>query len=129
MLAAGLWWAFDAGKRMTRGRAAGRTGFRGRCGAEHSRAGRSPSAELPRSGACGEHAERTAVTSGARPALRAGDRSHFLGHRAEPEPAGQVDTGETTAVLAPDMEAFGDTVEHKFSFYNPESHLPIPRTS
>jgi pilus assembly protein FimV len=39
------------------------------------------------------------------------------------ETEGQVDTGDTTAVLAPDMEAFGDTVEHKFSFYNPESHF------
>ena len=36
-------------------------------------------------------------------------------------PAGQIDTGATTAILAPDIEAPGDTVEHKFSFYNPES--------
>lgn len=39
------------------------------------------------------------------------------------EPEGRGDTGDTTAVLAPEMEAFGDTAQHKFSFYNPESHL------
>ena len=39
------------------------------------------------------------------------------------EPEGRGDTGDTTAVLAPEMEAFGDTAEHKYSFYNPDSHL------
>lgn len=41
---------------------------------------------------------------------------------AQPEPAQQIDTGATTAILGPEIEAPGDTVEHKFSFYNPESH-------
>jgi FimV-like protein len=40
-----------------------------------------------------------------------------------PEPfREQQDTGETTAILAPEIEEPGDTVEQKFSFYNPQSH-------
>lgn len=41
---------------------------------------------------------------------------------AQPEPTEQIDTGATTAILGLEIEAPGDTVEHKFSFYNPESH-------
>jgi pilus assembly protein FimV len=42
---------------------------------------------------------------------------------APEQPDGQVDTGDTTAVLAPEIEDSGDTAEHKFSFYNPDNHL------
>ncbi|HEY4210992.1 MAG TPA: FimV/HubP family polar landmark protein [Steroidobacteraceae bacterium] len=38
------------------------------------------------------------------------------------ESACPVDTGETTAILTQQIEGPGNTVEHKFSFYNPESH-------
>jgi len=38
------------------------------------------------------------------------------------EVADPIDTGATTAILGPEIEGAGDTVEHKFSFYNPESH-------
>jgi hypothetical protein len=34
----------------------------------------------------------------------------------------RADTGETTVVLAPSVEAAGDTVEKTFSFFNPESN-------
>jgi hypothetical protein len=35
--------------------------------------------------------------------------------------AARADYGDTTAVLAPDLGMAGDTVEQKFSFFNPES--------
>ena len=35
--------------------------------------------------------------------------------------AARFDDGDTTAVLAPDLGMAGDTVEQKFSFFNPES--------
>ncbi len=37
-------------------------------------------------------------------------------------PASPVDTGQTTQILTQRIEVRGDTVEHKFSFYNPDSH-------
>jgi hypothetical protein len=45
--------------------------------------------------------------------------------RAEPAAklaAAHVDDAATTAILAPDAEAMGDTFERKFSVFNPENH-------
>jgi hypothetical protein len=36
-------------------------------------------------------------------------------------PAAQLEDPDTTVMLAPDFDAVGDTVEQKFSFFNPES--------
>ena len=38
-----------------------------------------------------------------------------------PELTEEIDAGATTAILGPEFAAPGDTVEHRFSFYNPES--------
>jgi hypothetical protein len=40
---------------------------------------------------------------------------------APQQAAEQTDTGQTTAILAPEIEERGDTAEHKFAFYNPAS--------
>jgi hypothetical protein len=36
-------------------------------------------------------------------------------------PAAQAEDADTTVMLAPDFDVVGDTVEQKFSFFNPES--------
>ncbi len=62
------------------------------------------------------------LVSGRFPDLFSTPIEELLAREGLLEPARPVDTGETTAILTQRIEVRGDTVEHKFSFYNPESH-------
>lgn len=59
--------------------------------------------------------------------LLAGELTDKLTAKPRAEPAGppaaaRIDDAEATAVLSPAVEVAGDTVEQKFSFFNPESN-------
>jgi len=77
-----------------------------------------PSAKLPPQ----EPAEREDSVAAQAPARTVAPPPVSAAAPEPREPAEQVDTGETTAILGPELDAFDDTVEQKFAFYSPETH-------
>jgi pilus assembly protein FimV len=127
MLAAGLWWAFGRRRDADPGTAlqAAPDSMAALEPKPLVRTG-NPSAEIPAREPAASRPSET-LTSGKGLQTQAG--THDVNPpltsvaTAPVEAEEQVDAGDTTAVLAQAIEGFDDTEEHKFSFYNPDSHL------